>query len=388
MMPRPPALSIVCVWNDEKVRRDCLDRSLEAQWASDAGIEYIPVDNRGQVHTTAGSALNEGVQRAAGECVAFVQQDIYLHSLASLRAASDSLVADTRLGLLGAVGTAHDGRILGRVRDRVLLLGDRVTAPVDVDSLDEVLFVARRSLLLREPISQDPALAWHAYAVELGLRLRAQGLRVAAVDIPLTHNSLSTNIARLDEAHAAVARAYPGVLPVTTTCGTISAARRSRRRALLPAHRWRLRWLRGSLAARRAKQAAGCTDVVLADLRWAVDTLCEHLDGRTLHIHNVTARSDAFPDPDGGTRLRRGDHGIALTSGTLREGLRVPHRATLLTNLDLAHLGSLRAMVAATPCVIGYAREIGYWMLVDPAAQQAVTGLLTTGAARPARLLM
>jgi hypothetical protein len=120
-----------------------------------------------------------------------------------------------------------------------------------------------------------------------------------------------------------------------------------------------------------------------------VDEVCERLDGRTLHIHNVTSPGEAFPDPPNGTPLRRREHRIVLTSGTVREGLvHAQHRATLLTNLDLSHLGSLRASVADTPCAIGYAREIGYWVLIDPAAHHAVSGLLASGAARPARLLV
>jgi hypothetical protein len=384
-----PAVSIVCVWNDESVRRDCLDRSIEALRATTHGVEYVPVDNRGQVHTTAGSALNHGVQRATGECVAFVQQDIYLHSLAALTAAARRLVDDPRLGLVGAVGTTHDGRLLGRVRDRVVLLGDRAATPVEVDSVDEVLFVARRSLLLKVPISQDPALAWHAYAVELGLRLRTRGLVVAALDIPMTHNSRSTNIARLDEAHAAVARAHPALLPVTTTCGTVSLPPKTRRRVLLPEQRWRLRWLRGSLAARRAQHASRCTDLLLSDLRWDVDRLCERLDGRTLHIHNVTAPDAPFPDPADGTPLRRGTHRIVFTSGSLRDGLlHATDRPTVLANLDLAQLGRLRSAVRDTSCAVGYAREIGYWVLIDPEAHHVAAGLRTSGAARPSRLLV
>ena len=87
------------------------------------------------------------------------------------------------------------------MRDRVVLLGETAREPTDVDSLDELLFMVPRRLVQREPVSESPELAWHAYAVEYGLRARSLGLRVCAVDIPLTHNSLTMNLDRLDVAN-------------------------------------------------------------------------------------------------------------------------------------------------------------------------------------------
>ena len=126
---------------------------------------------------------------------------------------------------------------------------------MDVDSLDELLFVIPRELVLREPLAEAAELAWHAYAVEYGLRVRSLGLRVCAVDIPLTHNSLTTNLARLDEAYEAVASRYPEAMPVQAPCGVVG--RRARRRAgILDAHRWRYRWLRESLKVHSPPGAA------------------------------------------------------------------------------------------------------------------------------------
>ena len=85
---------------------------------------------------------------------------------------------------------SHEGAVVGRIRDRVTLIGEPVTGVRPVASLDEVLFLARRDQLLDEPITEEPALAWHAYAVEYGLRIGRYGGRVAAVDVPLTLHEL------------------------------------------------------------------------------------------------------------------------------------------------------------------------------------------------------
>ncbi len=69
--------------------------------------------------------------------------------------------------------------------------------------------MARREVLLQNPLSEDEHLAWHAYAVELGVRLRTQGLMTGAVNLEITHNSLTVNLAKLDVAHRARGSASP-----------------------------------------------------------------------------------------------------------------------------------------------------------------------------------
>jgi hypothetical protein len=149
------------------------------------------------------------IRIARHKTVVLVHQDVCLHSGASPEAAARRLSDGSGHGLLGACGIDASGSVVGRMRDRICLLGRPLTGPCDVDSVDEVLFMAPRALLLDEPLTEAPELAWHAYAVEYGLRVRARGLRVGATRIPSTHNSLSGNLASLGAAHAAIARTHP-----------------------------------------------------------------------------------------------------------------------------------------------------------------------------------
>ena len=221
------SVSIVCVFNDPELRRACLDRSLEAH-RHEAWVEYLLVDNVDHSFATAGAALNHGASRASHDYVAFVHQDVYLHSLSALQRAAEELARDERIGVLGALGVREDGRLAGRIRDRVVLLGEPAKRPTAVDSLDELLFMIPRRLLELEPLSEAPELAWHAYAVDYGLRVRSRGLRVCALDIPLTHNSITVNLERLDEAYAAIAATHPGEMPVQTPGGVLTSAGRAR----------------------------------------------------------------------------------------------------------------------------------------------------------------
>ena len=179
---------------------------------------------------------------------------------------------------MGAVGVTSDGRFFGRVRDRVFLLGDPASQPTPVDCVDEALFIIPRRLLEREPLTEHQDFAWHAYAVEYGLRARAAGLRVCAVDIPSTHNSLTVNLDQLDVAYAALVENHPEASPVMTPQGIVGGKPRLRHRTgVLSAHRWRYRWLRESCDARAGSRAIGGTPCVLADIRMDVDYLLAQL---------------------------------------------------------------------------------------------------------------
>ncbi len=364
-------MSIVCVFNDAEVRRACLDRSID-EHRDEAQVEYVAVDNVAGSFSSAGAALNHGASLASNDYIAFVHQDVYLHSLGALRRAARMLADDGRIGLLGATGIA-DGDIVGPVRDRVLLLGEPAKEPTDVESVDEVLFMIPRRLLRQEPLSEAPELAWHAYAVEYGLRVRSRGLRVCAVDIPLTHNSLTVNLDRLDVAYRAIAASYADAMPLWTTGGLISGApRRPRRPGWLGAHRWRYRWLKESLAAHLARRATAGGPSVLGDIRLDIDDL---LDSRRtpLLVINLDRESRFDDGRRGPLTLKRGDREIMLTSEDMA-GLVdtvaawLPSTSILLTNLRLGDLRSLGSRLPRGPRLIGLRWEVGYWMLLGGAA--------------------
>lgn len=287
---RAHGISIVCVFNDVDVRQHCLDRSI-SDYQGAGAVDYVPVDNTTHAFTTAGAALNHGARLARHDVIVFVHQDVYLHSIDRLIEAAALLPEGGPWGILGASGVAESGAVVGRLRDQVQLLGSDAPLPVAVDSLDEVLFMIRRSQVLAEPLSEDPELAWHAYGVEYGLRMKALGLGVGAVNLAVTHNSLTINLARLNVAHARVAALHPSAVPVRTTCGTVGGDSTSRLKSLpvigpvAAKHGWRYQWFQESRLARRASRRAGLP-AVIGDIRRSVDTL-EVGSDRTLHVVNV-----------------------------------------------------------------------------------------------------
>jgi Glycosyltransferase like family len=363
------SLSVVCVYNDLAVRQQCLDRSLKALAAESSEVEYLPIDNVTGAYSSAGAALNHGVSLATNDVVVFVHQDVFLHSLAALEQAASQLIMHD-FGLLGAVGIRSDSQLIGRIRDRVVLAGQAVEHPTDVDSVDEVLFMAPRTQLLREPLTESLELAWHGYAVEYGLRVRGKGLQTGVADIPLTHNSLSTNLDGLDIAHQAIAKRYADLVPVWTTCGIITGkTAQTGGTRWFSSHRWRYRWVRDSVTLLGARRDAGRTPRVIADIRDDVDSIIDLSPDQRLHIINCSPGSsfgDGCPDP---LELRRREgHAIFATAraSDIPAALASspPGSWTLVTNLSHTDLKMLGPRLPSVPAVLGFHVGTGLWLLL------------------------
>lgn len=365
-------LTIACVFNDLGVRSHCLDRSLAA-YNGRVTLQYLPIDNTTHAFASAGAALNHAVRLAQHEVVVLVHQDVYLHSIDRLASAAAAL-DDPQWGVLGASGVTADRRWVGRLRDRVILIGDPASTPVEVDSLDEVLFMARREDLLAEPLSEHPDLAWHAYAVEYSLRMRGAGRRAGAVDTAITHNSLTANLARLHEAHRHVGMRYAGHRPIHTTCGTVTA--RGRGWADVPVvrnHRWRRTWLRQSRKAARVRASLG-VPVVLADIAHEVDFLA-FSTGSPLHLVNLDSAGGFDGAAAAPVQLERRGRPILMSSVSGRSGDELAEVLgglaaadhVLLTGLAIDDLDRLRSCFNSGDWLAGVQWDEA-WMIGGPNA--------------------
>ncbi|MET1086454.1 MAG: glycosyltransferase [Arthrobacter sp.] len=377
--PRRYAVSVVCVFNNPTVLRECLARSVQAGNLEAPQTELIPVDNTAGQFASAGAALNHGADLAGNDVLAFVHQDVYLHSLVAVEEAAAELLNDDSIGLLGAIGITKHGRLVGKIRDRIILSGERCCGTPDVDSVDEVLFMARRDQILQEPLSEDRDLAWHAYAVEYGVRMRATGRRVAVADIPLTHNSLTVNLDRLAEAHSRIAVCYPGQMPVVTTCGTVRLASEARRHSLVSgafgAQKWRYRWLRESLVAHRLRKRVEAA-TVLGDIRRDIDEICSAADLTCALVISGTPEGHDRMHTDGPLELiRRGVRFSFLTAEerSIASMLRSQseHQTIVLTNISFNAVAEIAAAISGRQVMAGFHDNTGAWLLTGPAVEAA-----------------
>jgi glycosyltransferase involved in cell wall biosynthesis len=368
---RPVSISIICVYNDAAVRQDCLDRSLDRYIRgqdSSPGIEYIPVENIQGTHKSAGAALNCGALAARNDVLVFVHQDVFLHSIEAVIRAAQEMERDN-FGLLGAIGIRGDGRIVGLVRDRTILFGNPVAEPTDVDSVDELLFMVPRRLIMHAPITESPDMAWHAYAVEYGLRIRKLGLRVGVAHIPVTHNSLNNNRTGLDAAHARVAAQYRDMLPMRTMFGVLVQRNvNGSYRPWFASQTSRCQRIAAVLSA--ARKVHRCTNVPLiyADTRLEIDEIISRAPGRRLYIFNNTSNK-SFWDDGGFLELERLGKSIFFAAGELIELPQIldscPEGAWLLvTNMTAQDIEKAAAGFVQQDGFIGFHPGIGFWLLI------------------------
>ncbi|MBG6056118.1 hypothetical protein IWX81_002550 [Salinibacterium sp. CAN_S4] len=363
--PGRAPVSIVCVFNDPEVLASCLRRSVDEGRTATTLTELIAVDSRDGGFATAGAALNHGAAQAVNEVVVFAHQDVFLHSIAELERAAHELLCSPQIGVMGAVGIDRSGHILGRIRDRVIGLGAPAPRPRDVDSMDEVLFMITRDRWRQDPLADDARLGWHAYAVEYSARMREVGLRAVVRDVPLTHNSLSSNLRHLDVSHRFVGDSYPAQLPLRTTCGTIqpnggtgSAASLARRASGLA------RWERESRAARAAGGVVPVRDVVLADVRFVIDRIAELSGASGIRALDREIAGGISTRVRGLERLGRPTSAATADLATMNAeiGARAAGEIVVLANLEAQDLGSLE--LAGCPRIVGFSQEARLWMVM------------------------
>jgi hypothetical protein len=203
--------------------------------------------------------------------------------------------------------------------------------------------------------------------------MRRRGLRTGVANIPLTHNSLSVNLARLDQAHQVVASRYADLLPVMTTCGAIT--RKVPQKAgpgALRSQRRRYRWLRDSLVLQGARKGSGPISGVLADLRYDVDDVVAAAPRRHLRILNCNGDRPFVPDhqvqplelPRRNGLVAFSDHQVQAIPSVVTS---LPRGSwTLVTNLSETDLRYLVQQVPQARSIVGFHFGTGLWLLFGP----------------------
>ena len=139
-------ISIVCVYNNERLLADFLLDSLSRQTVL---YELIMVDNTENQFRSAAQALNWGGRKARGKYIMFVHQDIRLCSNEWLLNAERMLDSLRNLGVAGVAGRREGGCILANLKNGTppTAAGTQIGAePVAVQTLDECLTIVPRDV--------------------------------------------------------------------------------------------------------------------------------------------------------------------------------------------------------------------------------------------------
>ena len=190
-------ISVVCVFNDLSVLEARLLQSLAVQTGE---YELIKVDNRDSRFSSAAAALNWGAAQAKGDWLLFAHQDVALLSTDWLARAEKLLNEYAITGWAGVAGRHQAGEFRGFLVDREHLFGTPFTAPVEIQTLDECVLMHRREANAFRYFDEG-LVGWHAYGAEACCAAEREGRKNFVLSLPTWHDSKSSNMEGLAEAH-------------------------------------------------------------------------------------------------------------------------------------------------------------------------------------------
>jgi hypothetical protein len=171
--------------------------------------------------SSASKAYNDAIDRAANDLIVFCHQDIVLPVvwLSQLNHALDQLEAgEVNWGVLGSYGKTQDGHGWGHVyssgRD---IIGEPLQRPIEIQTLDEIVLVLRKSSGLRFDESLPH---FHFYGADICLRAAQRGMKSYVVSAFCIHNTYQALVLPKEfyECCRHIKRVWKTRLPIQTTC--------------------------------------------------------------------------------------------------------------------------------------------------------------------------
>ena len=209
-------ISIVCVYNDERLLADFLLDSLSHQTVL---YQLITIDNTENQFTSAAQALNYGGRKARGKYIMFVHQDIRLCSTEWLHDAERMLDSLPNLGVAGVAGKREGGSILANLTNGTppTAAGTQIGAePLPVKTLDECLTIVPRDVFNVLQFDEITCDGWHLYAVEYCVSSMLLGFALYVLPFHAYHASLGTSSTPTEPIDRLISRcpmAVPAFLP-------------------------------------------------------------------------------------------------------------------------------------------------------------------------------
>jgi glycosyltransferase involved in cell wall biosynthesis len=210
--------SVIAAVNNQEVLQNCLLRSPEVAQATDLIWQ--------QGYASAAAAYNAAIAKAKTDLLIFVHQDVYLPEgwIAAVKNAIEIVSrTDPDWGVLGVWGTQPSGGRAGFVYDGAWsrILGNQFEGGMEVDSLDEVVLILRKSTGL----CFDPHIpGFHMYGADICLEARRHHKKCYAIAAFCIHNT--NQYAMLPwqfwKGYLAMRRKWKARLPVNTTCTEIT----------------------------------------------------------------------------------------------------------------------------------------------------------------------
>lgn len=180
-------ISIICPVTDEKIYQSMLLKSIYRQTYKN--YEIIKLNSKKLGFNCASDTLNYGVEKAKGDILVFVHQDVEFLSNSILNDI-DRYSKEYDFAIAGVCGVAGNGKY--EVSSSVTIglnhrqAGKKLIEPQESYVLDECLFFIKRDKFL--PF-ENIGNTWHFYAVDYCLRAQIAGEKVYIFPLDIYHLS-------------------------------------------------------------------------------------------------------------------------------------------------------------------------------------------------------
>ena len=165
-------ISIICVYNNKQTLKNCLLDSLKK---TKTEYELILIDNRNGEFNSAADALNYGGNKANGDLLLFVHQDVIFFE----NNLEDIIFYCKNSQNLGIAGVAGTDELSGLVKSN----GIHHTPPIDMgpihiyevesaQTLDEVLLIIPKEVFDNFKFDAKTCYHWHLYGADYCLQLK------------------------------------------------------------------------------------------------------------------------------------------------------------------------------------------------------------------------
>ena len=169
------------------------DLRKSANCLKDYEIEWVLIDNRNNIFTSAAAALNYGFNESSSSIVVFLHQDIILYDQETIDravAAAESGFIAGFAGRLSVGGNVVSTIFDGEKKDRKYSYDFRDQDWLRVLTCDECFVAMTRDTYTKvEGFDQDNFDGWHLYVVDMTLRAAQKQIPVVAVRANSWHRS-------------------------------------------------------------------------------------------------------------------------------------------------------------------------------------------------------
>jgi hypothetical protein len=176
--------------------------------------------------TSAATAYNDAIDKSVNDLMVFCHQDMFFPGpwISQLHESCQRLeTRDPNWGVLGCSGITSERKMYGHVYSSGLGIVGNTSEAGEVQTLDEIVLMLRKSSGLRF----DEALPhFHFYGADICLRAATRGMKSYAISDFCVHNTYQNfNLpSEFYECCEYIRKVWRKSLPIQTTCITISSS--------------------------------------------------------------------------------------------------------------------------------------------------------------------